>query len=218
MRFVALAAGLMMIGSVAQAAVTEAGHTLSASIDFRTWNGADGQQSWSQDGVTAHALKYRSSHRLTRQYLHQDATDGLGVKWHPYSSDDEIGGREVLYVSFDHARAITGVLLSDLYDRPDGGRDGEEALVKVFLDDGNWFKATAFGNHADQHNGEATLNFASHLGGRLVTALKFYATNEWNDEYSIAGLSEVPLPAAAWLLGAGVIGLGAMRRRRQAKA
>ncbi len=217
MRTLILAAGLVLAAATAHAAAfTTDGHDAGMTTDFRTWNGADGKHLWTADHVTASAWR-QGRHDPKARSLYQDGEDGLGVRRWGNRNDDEISGSEYLHVDVG-GKKINKIFISDLFAAPDGNtKRGEQAKVRVGMGDGSSFTALAFGNHADQGNGELTIHIGDLVGHNLVSWMKFKSIGKGSD-YSVAGMSEVPVPAAIWGLGAGLAGLAALRRRQHARA
>lgn len=73
-----------------------------------------------------------------------------------------------------------------------------------------WTRSTNTGSLGTAANQQTFANSAN-------TAVLSLASNG-DFTYSLAPVSAVPLPAAAWLMGAGLVGLGGMVRRRKAAA
>lgn len=73
-----------------------------------------------------------------------------------------------------------------------------------------WTRSTNTGSAAVNVNQDLFDNSAN-------TAVLSLASNG-NFSYSLAPVSAVPLPAAAWMMGAGLVGLGGVIRRRKAAA
>lgn len=171
--------------------------------------------------VTASAFKGTSNAKL-----YWDSKDGYGVVG---GENDEINGSEYMTVTFSIPVMLEGVFLTDLFKAPDGGVDGEAALVQLFMG------ATVVGdyiftstNALGVNNGEAYGAFGINAPNQHAVQLDkviFTSTNQANDEYSVAGfrgypVSVVPLPAALPLYGTGlaVMGLIGWHKRRKAAA
>ncbi|MEO1089899.1 MAG: hypothetical protein AAFX81_04655 [Pseudomonadota bacterium] len=210
MRFAVMFAALFFASTAASAAVTEAGFTERFDIDLRgsAWAPANKQRSFTVDGLTVDAFKKADKPGK----LWQDATDGLGIR---SGESDEIDRKEWMKLTFDTPQKVTALMLTDLFDAPDGGANGESARVRLTLAGGDEIDLTAWGNLADQGNGEATLSFADLTGGAPVSMIRFFSGGERGDDYSVAGLHVTPLPGAVWALGAGLAALAGVRARRR---
>jgi hypothetical protein len=188
-----------------------AGPAAASTIDFRdaAFSGANYQASFSApvDGytVTLRALPNGAK-------LYWDSTDGMGVRY-SYEAD-EIEGIERLRIRFSTPVYLTSVLLTDLFNENGYLERGSYRLNAT----GSWtrFKADP-GQTLGSTNGELELLFDPET---IITSIAFRAPG-WlplrnqNHEFSVAAMevSAVPIPAAAWLLGTGLVGLVAVRRR-----
>lgn len=173
-------------------------------IDFRTapWAPADGSPSYVVGDIKATATPLG-------RLLYQDSTDGLGIKGRGSVENDEIEREEILVIEFKAPKVLTGVWITDLFEKVDGvvGELGE-----VELSDGSTYKYD--GNLSDQANGEQYVDFG---GSKLVTGAKFYAIGKnpdgsWvkDNEHSVAGFT-VPAPSAFLLTSIGIL----IARRRK---
>lgn len=71
------------------------------------------------------------------------------------------------------------------------------------------------GNDSNQQNGELWVGFGRSI---LVTDALFetnYKEGFIYSDFSVAGFTAVPLPGAFWILGAGLLGLVGIKRRRE---
>ena len=142
--------------------------------------------------------------------------DGLGV------SDDEVtnDGTEVLTLDFNAATLDKFVVgIRDIF-KPDvtggGGDPAEQGQVEAF--DGSGSLGSVQFTALESGPDEAGLTLAlSGLTG--ATSLEFTAIDPANSDFAVAGMSQVPLPAAVWMFGAGLAAVsGAAYRRRRAGA
>jgi len=180
------------------------------AVDFRTapWSGAYGNTSWTVGSVTATA-----SYPDKTATLYQDSIDGMGILTPGYERD-EIDTQELLTVTFGSSAQFTGVWITDLFKRTDGGV-GERG--EVCINSG----ASCFqfdGNYSDQGNGEQFVAFAG--GASIAVADAVFrvrndidGVNPNNNEFSVAGF--VPEPGPLALLGISLVALGVSSMRRK---
>lgn len=176
------------------------------TVDFRTsaWSGADNQASFAVGTATAAALP-------AGRTLFQDNVDGLGVRGG--SENDEIDQAEQIRVTFAGGKNLRGFWVTDLFASPDGAGDplGEHGRIVI---NGGALTIDFYGNNSDQANGEQFIDFGTDY---LVTSAVFSAigtaTNNANNEFSVAGAVAAPEPITMLLLGTGLLGLATLRRR-----
>ena len=145
-----------------------------------------------------------------------EGDDGFGVYGGVYERD-EIELPEVLRIAFSEAVIVHSFSLTDFFiEQRSGHTYAETGLFRI--DGGSWnepFYATSAAN-----NGVFTLTFNTPT---ILTFIDFTALGKVADisgsvedhEFSVAGasVSAVPVPPAVLLLGSGVLGLVAVRRR-----
>lgn len=145
--------------------------------------------------------------------------DGIGI------GDDELswlpsgGFSQLLEVQFDTAMTINEISFLDLFNE---GTGRETAYWR--FNQGSDAGSAMFSLDAPLANVSwpATNGFAATSGLNVggVTSITFFVNCNTDDcsanDYSLAGISAVPIPAAAWLFGSGLIGLAGIARRRQA--
>ena len=189
-----------------------AGTAAAATVDFRdaAFGGANYQASFSApiDGYTV-TLTARPT---TKARLYWDSTDGLGVRYG--YENDEIEGRERLKIRFSTPVSLSSVLLTDLFNEGYLER-GSYQLNGT----GSWISFSADpGQTPSNSNGVLKLSLDPSI---LVSSIMFRAPGylpflNQRHEFSVAAIevNAVPIPAAAWLLGSGLISLVALRRRK----
>ena len=132
--------------------------------------------------------------------------DGIGI------GNDEITTGQTLNLIFNTAVRITSIEFLDLYE----GVRAEEATVSI--DGGISRSVIATGSSGD--GGYANLDFLALVGADQnieFTARNLYG-DDGNNDYALAAItvSAVPVPAAIWLFGTGLIGLIGFSKRRKA--
>ena len=187
-----VAAGLMFGASAASA----------ASMNFGTGNGIAGSNSYSftDSGVTAVATPLSTYSNST---IHQ-YSPGLGVTSYRGDSHEVDGYRanEAVRLTFSEEVTITSILFGavgsndDFWFRVDGGSFSSERDI----------------------NGSGDSGYYNFVG--LVGTIFDVAAFGDNDDFKVRGVeftvSSVPLPPAVLMFGAALLGLGWVKRRKQA--
>ena len=200
MRLIALTAVLLLLLAGAAAAST---------IDFTdaAFSGANYQASFSAP-VDGYTVTLRAAPTGARLYW--DSDDGLGIR---YSYEkDEIEGPERLRILFSTPVYLSSVLLTDVFN--EGYR--ERGFYRL-NGTGDWIRFKADPSQGPGTNGELELLFDPNT---VISSIVFRAPG-WlpllnqGHEFSVAAIeaSAVPIPAAAWLLGTGLVGLVVVRRK-----
>ena len=151
---------------------------------------------------------------LTPSGLFWASDDGFGV--FGGFQDDEIDPFESVTVNFT-GRFVTGAFFTDIFSDSGGAAGPEEAIVMLFKGAGAAFATfNFFGNETGQTNNGGL--FGSFGGAFYVDKLVFTSPNIVDNEYSVAGITVVPLPGALGLMVSGLAAFVVMARRRRKAA
>jgi len=129
-----------------------------------------------------------------------------GTNWCNPSGDDNLQVNEVLKFVFDASKKISVVGINGPHTQANG------AWVRIWTDTQGW-------DLLQVASDKITLGF-------YLTTLKVFGTmsgvkaEKWGrgttTDLYVAGINEVPIPAAAWLFGSALLGLTGLRRRKVA--
>jgi hypothetical protein len=213
--------GAVGLSGTAQAAFLKSGLDEPFTFDFRSGSSTSGSVS---AGFTANS----TTATLTGSNTISRGSDGLGIDsgFFDFGTKDEVSGpSESLTVEFDspfNLRSIgftnAGTGAIDTTITVDVISGGTSVLQESFFSDN--FKSDSSLTPEQEintdANGNTTLIFANADGVSAVDEITF--TSDALSSYTVAGISEVPLPAAAWLMigGLGAIGVYARRARKAA--
>jgi len=126
---------------------------------------------------------------------------GTGNKCDP-SSDDNLQVDEVLEFVFDASKGIANVGINGPH------QDANGEWITIWTDTGGWDSLQVISD-------KITLGF-------YLTTLKVFGQGVFDNyrgsstDLYVAGINEVPIPAAAWLFGSALLGLTGLRRRKVA--
>lgn len=212
-----IATGLLAFSSASSAAY----------YDFQAWTGTYGEQGFDNATpfsltdmgltLTATAFDHPATGPVSASHVYMDSyfngiIGGMGVcttlnssaQCTP-SSDDNVsidaGAGEVLSWNFSQGLSSLTLELGDNDHFDFAGRS-----IEYSLDGSTWLTATT--------NASASLTIAVNGGG----AIDFRAAGAAvTDQYYIrnADIAVVPVPAAVWLFGSGLLGLAGLARRRR---
>mgnify|MGYP006179332527 CR=1 FL=1 len=126
-----------------------------------------------------------------------------GTNWCDPSSDDNLQVDEMLEVVFDASKKISVVGINGAHI------SANDAWVSIWTDTQGWDLLQVVSD-------KITLGF-------YLTTLKVFGQGAFDDQEGrttadlyVAGINEVPIPAAAWLFGSALLGLTGLRRRKVA--
>lgn len=203
----------VLAASMVSIAVGSNAFALSINFTDGSWNGAQGQSSFTthMSGIDLFAAPSPTA-KLSVNYIggpsgDNSGMDGLGI------NDDEItqGGTEQLRINFSSPVTLNSVYITDLFRNE--GPSGQPEVGLYSLDGGTSF--TSF-TSVGALNGALTLNFSP----SVISSIIFKSsTDSWSD-YSVKGLTynaqSVPEPSTLLLLGAGLVGLAAWKKKQAA--
>ena len=150
------------------------------------------------------------------QIWHSDnGTDGFGVNTGDYKVQ-EVNYPEILEIRFSAPVRFHEVLLTDFaIEGPEDARYSEEGAYKI--DGVGWysFYATQEYDGINKVNPTTIPLFANATGTSIFLSAQGWISATQHHEFSVGGIrvSQVPLPPAVLLLGSGIIGLAAFRRK-----
>ncbi len=171
-------------------------------IDFRTadWSAANGQQSYTVNGVTATASPWYTK-------LSQNTNDGLGINGF-LDEPDEIDGKERLRVDLGAETLVEEITISNLY------ADEEYCFIVCFkYDETGYYKKDNSGSWIGFTGVDAVNGLFTIALNETVQLLDFKSKKH---EFSVQQIktASVPEPGTLALLGLGLAGLTVARKRK----
>lgn len=203
------------------------------NFDFRGDGGNLGTTSQVFDGdvagfsVTAFGINIDETNDPDAPELFQ-TSGGLGVDTDPGDSDsseiDDIGTNEAIVLDFGEAVTFGTVRISSVGSNDDARffATNDSSVTTFGQSTSALFEALAGSDLIDTDNNSADLS--SFAPFRYLVATTTASTNSDNNDYKLKSVdvtyhvAPIPLPAAGWLLLAGVGGIAAVSRRRTKSA
>ncbi len=179
-------------------------------IDFSSpaWAGAAGNSSHTVNGVTATASAlFTLPPIMGTPVLSQSNTSGLGVNYADWfnGKDDEIDNTERLTIDLGSTAYIEKIVLHKLYKHECLWIFCYNEKGKYRLDGGTWHNFTA---HSSGGPGMLAI-----MVGAAAQTIEFKASRLVADDFSLKAI-HTPEPGTLALLGLGLVGVGALRRRK----
>lgn len=133
-----------------------------------------------------------------------------GTNWCNPSSDDNMQTNEVLGFVFDSEKKISDVGINGAHtDLADGTK------IMIWSDTNGFQLLSMLAGKISLDFNLTEMAIFGPLGGWYANQFKWGQGTTANQLY-VAGINEVPIPAAAWLFGSALLGLTGLRRRKVA--
>ena len=127
-----------------------------------------------------------------------------GTNWCNPASDDNLQANEVLKFVFDAAKKVSVVGING----PNISANGQ--WVRIWTDTQGWDLLQVASDKITLGFYLTTLKVFGTMTGAMAEK---YGRGTTTDLY-VAGINEVPIPAAVWLFGSALLGLTGLRRRK----
>ncbi len=133
-----------------------------------------------------------------------------GTNWCDPSSDDNMQTNEVLGFVFDSEKKISDVGINGAHaDLADGTK------IMIWTDTNGFQLLSMLAGKISLDFNLTEMAIFGPLGGWYANQFK-WGRGTTADQLYVAGINEVPIPAAAWLFGSALLGLAGLRRRKVA--
>lgn len=136
--------------------------------------------------------------------------DGIGIG----AAHDEVGLAEILTITFDKAIKVTGLYFLDMFSKPAGT---EEATITFSLNGSESAPITLLAS-AVSNGGFAALTGLNVTVDKIIFSAADIFGEDGTNDFALAGISAVPVPAAAFLFAPALVGFMGLRRRAAKKA
>ena len=140
--------------------------------------------------------------------LFKNANRGVGVA--------QAGGSITIEFDYRGTQAIGGVIFAELFSELDGGGVSDSQLLfggPLFGAGETWNTASITTTLGPDVSGGVTLQLKSSCGAEAACISDAYFDNV---KMLIEPPAAVPVPAAAWLFGSALLGLGGLARKKRA--
>ncbi|MFY9334177.1 MAG: VPLPA-CTERM sorting domain-containing protein [Porticoccaceae bacterium] len=127
-----------------------------------------------------------------------------GTNWCNPASDDNLQANEVLKFVFDAAKKVSVVGINGPHISANG------QWVRIWTDTQGWDLLQVASDKITLGFYLTTLKVFGTMTGAMAEK---YGRGTTTDLY-VAGINEVPIPAAVWLFGSALLGLAGLRRRK----
>jgi hypothetical protein len=133
--------------------------------------------------------------------------DGIGIGFGVLG--DEVSHTEMLTITFDQAIEVTGLYFLDMFSKKAGT---EEATITFSLNGSDSAPITLLAS-AVSNGGFAALTGLNVTVDKIIFSAADIFGDDGTNDFALAGISAVPVPAAAFLFAPALIGFMGLRRK-----